>query len=146
MSWHELSFFFFTIGLALVFRTVLIASSKTSLRPCCVKALHSMYLHWNSSSIIFLAVYFWMGASLGSFLISWYSYLKSTLLPTKILGTFPTFSVNYGYHWIMIDRYFFSGVDKRGWLDNRKDDKENIAVWICERSESVVLLLAGCVP
>jgi hypothetical protein len=39
-------------------------------------------------------------------LISWYSSLKSTLFPTKILGTFPTFSVNYGYHFISQNNTF----------------------------------------
>lgn len=94
INWHEDSFFLLTIGLDLVFMTVLIASSKTYFSPTWLKALHSIYLHWNSSSMIFLAVYFWIGAYLGSFLMAAYSYLKSVLLPTNILGTFPTFSCN----------------------------------------------------
>lgn len=45
MSEQMLVSFFLIIGLALVFSTMRIASSKISLRPYCVSALHSMYLH-----------------------------------------------------------------------------------------------------
>jgi hypothetical protein len=84
----------------LAFKTILIASSKMFLSPHWVNALHSIYLHWNYSSIIFCAVYFIIGACFGSFLINRYSSRKSILLPTKILGTLPTFSWSYGYHFI----------------------------------------------
>jgi hypothetical protein len=36
--------------------------------------------------------------SLGSFFVIAYSSRRSTLLPTNILGTLPTFSVSSGYH------------------------------------------------
>ena len=96
----ELSCFFFTIGFIFFWRTILIASSKTPLSPYWVRALHSMYLHLNSSSITFLAVSLRIGASLGSFFITEYSSRRSILLPTKILGTLPTFSWSSGYHWV----------------------------------------------
>ena len=57
-------------------------------------------MHWNSSSIIFRALYFKIGWSFGSFFIIWYSSLKSILFLKNILGTFPTFSVSSGYHFI----------------------------------------------
>jgi len=92
------SCFFFTIGFAFFCKTTLIASSNIAFNPYCVKALHSIYLHLNSYSITFRAVYFIMGASLVSFFICKNSYRRSILLPTKILGTFPTFSCSSGYH------------------------------------------------
>jgi|LakMenE01Jun11ns_1017448.scaffolds.fasta_scaffold8446720_1 hypothetical protein len=67
-------------------------SSKTALSPSCVSALHYMYLHLNSSSMILRAVSFIIGASFGSFFVKANSSLKSILLPTKIFGTLPTFS------------------------------------------------------
>lgn len=100
---NELSCFFLTMGFIFFWITILMASSKMAFKPYWVRALHSMYLHWNSYSIILRAVSFMIGASFGSFLyIANYS-LKSTLLPTKILGTFPTFYWSSGYHLI---RYF----------------------------------------
>lgn len=94
----ELYCFFLTIGFIFFCRTIRMASSKTPFSPSCVRALHSMYLHLNSSSITFLAFSFMMGASFGSFFRMAYSSRKSILLPTKILGTFPTFSCSSGYH------------------------------------------------
>ena len=69
---HDDSFFFLTMGFILAFITILIASSKMFFRPFWVSALHSIYLHWNSSSMILRAVYFMIGASLGSFLTAAY--------------------------------------------------------------------------
>lgn len=107
MSEHpEDSCFFLTIGFIFFWRTVLIASSNTPFNPSCVSALHSMYLHLNSSSITFRAVSFIMGASLGSFFITAYSSLKSILFPTKILGTLPTFSCSSGYHLVWAEVLF----------------------------------------
>ena len=97
----EDSCFFFIIGFSFFCKTIRIASSKIAFSPSCVNALHSMYLHWNYSSIIFRALYFKMGCSFGSFFIIWYSSLKSILFPTNILATFPTFSVNSGYHYML---------------------------------------------
>lgn len=96
----EDSCFFLTIGFIFFCRTIRMASSKTVFRPSCVSALHYMYLHLNSSSMTFLAVSFIMGASLGSFFIMANSSRRSILLPTKIFGTFPTFSCSSGYHFI----------------------------------------------
>lgn len=89
---EELSFFFFTIGFIFFWITIRIASSKTPFKPYWVSALHSMYLHWNSSSMILRAVSRMMGAYLGSFFSRAYSSRRSILLPMKILGTLPTFS------------------------------------------------------
>lgn len=102
----ELSCFFLTMGFIFFWMTILIASSKILLRPSWVSALHSMYLHWNSYSMIFLAVSRMMGASLGSFLYNAYSSRRSVLFPTKIFGTFPTFSCSSGYHYVKVSLPF----------------------------------------
>lgn len=129
-----LSFFLLTIGLAFDFSTILIAQSKIFFNPCCVKALHSMYLHWNYYSIIFCAVSFIIGAYFGSFFIIAYSSRKSILLPTKIFGTFPTFSCNYGYHYDYKSLYFLSSINKGRRLDNRENNKKNITMWVSQRT------------
>ncbi len=81
---HVSPFCFLPIFGAFAWRANLMASSKTFFNPSWVKALHSKYLALCSSSIICLATYFLMGAFFGSLIFSWYSYLKSILLPTNI--------------------------------------------------------------
>lgn len=81
-----------TIGLAFIFNTFRIASSKISFRPYWVRALHSMYLHPNSSWMILVAVYFDIGAYLGPFFLAISASLRSILFPMNILGTLFTFS------------------------------------------------------
>lgn len=90
--------FFLIIGLDFVLSTMRIASSKISFRPYWVRALHSIYLHWNSSSMILRAVSLLIGASFGSFFFAANSSRKSILFPIKILGTLVTLSWSYGYH------------------------------------------------
>jgi hypothetical protein len=46
----------------------------------------------------------------------------------------------------LIEKYFFASIDEGGGLDNREDDEEDVAVGICEGSQSIVLFLASCVP
>lgn len=81
---HVSPFCFLPIFGAFAWRANLMASSKTFFNPSWVRALHSKYLALCSSSIICLATYFLMGAFFGSLIFSWYSYLKSILLPTNI--------------------------------------------------------------
>lgn len=131
---QPLYFFLITIGFALDFNTILMASSKIFFNPCWVKALHYMYLHWNSYSIIFWAVSFIIGAYFGSFFIIAYSSRKSILLPTNILGTFPTLYCNYGCHLIRKGSYFFSGINERIRLNDREDNEKNITMWVSERT------------
>ena len=141
-----LSFFLRTMGFIFDFITILIASSNIVLRPCWVRALHSMYLHWNSSSMIFWAVSFIMGASFGSFFSIAYSSRKSILFPTKILGTFPTFSCNSGYHYAWNQSYFLAGIDKGRWLHNWKNNEKHIAMGVSERPKAIILFLTSSVP
>lgn len=84
--------FFFTIGFYFLCITNLIASSKTSFNPYCVKALHSMYLHLNSSYMIVFAAFCMIGAYFGFFFIRVYCSRRSILFPTKILGALPMLS------------------------------------------------------
>lgn len=123
-----------------------IASSNISLSPSWVKALHSKYLLLNSSSMIFLAVSFSMGAFFGSLFLALASFLKSILFPIKILGTLGQVSFSSGYHWFTILKYFFASVHKSCWVRHWKSDEEYVAVGISKRSQSVVFFLTGCVP
>lgn len=152
INWHilhyEPSFRFYGFPpLTFFFNTARTASSKISLRPYWVRALHSRYLHFIYSSIIFLAVYLTIGAFLGSEVYFWYFYLKSILLPTKILTAEGTIYWISGYHWkIEIKKYFFSCIDKRSGIDDRKSDNEDITAGVGERPQTIVLFLPGSVP
>lgn len=77
---HLESFSFFFILGCFICRAILIASSKTSFNPSCVRALHSRYFELSSSSMIFLATSFLMNVFGSSC-----SFLKSILLPTNNL-------------------------------------------------------------
>lgn len=79
--------------------TTLTASVKISFKPSCVRALHSMYLHFISSSMIFRAVSLAIGAVFGSLFVFSASSLRSILFPTKILGALGTHSSSSGNHW-----------------------------------------------
>lgn len=98
-TWRLFLFFFF--------KTAFTASSKISFKPSCVRALHSKYLQPISSSIILRAVYFTIGAFLGSVVSRWYFYLKSILFPTNILTADGTISSISGYHLMLSKRSTF---------------------------------------
>jgi hypothetical protein len=89
-------FSFFEPALRLI--TVRTDSSKTSLRPSRVRALHSKYWHFSSPSMTVLAVSLVMGAVFGSLEFLVYDYRKSILFPTKILAAPGTTCWISGYH------------------------------------------------
>lgn len=129
------------------FNTAFTASSNISFNPSWVSALHSRYLQPISYSIIFLAVYFTIGAFLGSVVSRWYFSRKSILLPTNIFTAEGTISSIYGYHYKdYYKRYFFSCINKWCWINNWESDNKHITTWIREWSQSVVLLLTSSIP
>jgi len=88
------------------------ASSKIYLRPSLVRALHSRYWHLSSPYITVLAVSFVIGADLGSFAFLLADYLRSILLPTKILTAEGTTVCISGYHCIEEELTFLRALVK----------------------------------
>lgn len=127
-------------------KTTLTASLNIYFNPSWVRALHSMYLHFIYSSIIFLAVYLAIGALFGSLLFFYAYSLKSILFPTKIFGALGTQSSSSGNHFLQNIIYLFLCVQERRRINNRKTNNKHIAMRICQRSQSVVLFLSCCIP
>lgn len=87
--------------------TIFIASSKIYFSPSWVRALHSKYLHFVSSSMTLLAVSLSTGASFGFLFLFRYSARRSILFPTKIFRVLGTRFWSSGYHWINEQVLFF---------------------------------------
>lgn len=94
---HPSFFCFFWIFGFFTWIAILIASSNISFSPSWVKALHSRYFEFSSSSIIFLATSFLMCAFLGSWEL-WFSSLISILFPINILAESFANSSSSGNH------------------------------------------------
>ena len=112
-----------------------------ALRHCIQDTYNSFRFRWFSWQSLWQWVPFWgLWFTFGIFILNRsccqqiFSLLRGQFL--KFLGTTK----------MIIKMYFFSGVDKWSWINDRESNDEDITTGVGEGSESVILFLACCIP
>lgn len=136
------------------------ASSKTLFKFRCVKAEHSRYF----CALISLATARACSYETGSIFLARrlsavaLSSRKSSLVPTRMMGTLGAWCSISGYHCgVLVHAYGKNGsrgadpylglhVVERWRADNGETDQKHISLWVRERPQSIIILLSSSVP
>lgn len=135
------------------------ASSNTLFKFRCVRAEHSRYLCALISLATCTACSYWMGAIFFCLKLSLVasSSLRSSLVPTRMMGTPGAWCSISGYHYKRSvsepcvaqgwkGAHLGLDVVERGRANNREADEEHVGLRVGQRAQTVVILLTGSIP